>query len=273
MSNRLLWILVLIGMFWIWYLYYSMIIVPSQQSRAREALDAQVFLDQKKNETKLIKEEIKDIELTKEEKIQFIREKRNSYKTFRFSNTLKAYFMKNDDSLDLYLDDKKIWNFDLVYSQYLRVEQVLGTPMDLYIEVWKDKFYYNYSTKLISKIELNIDILYVKVWTNNRLIFVTDKGSFIYSIYDKTLNFFSYFNDMVYINEWYVWLVQKDETRVLKNLWFEANKYNYIVYYNSKTKEKKIIYKTKLIIEKIYVEEGRLYLITDQWEKHKLNNI
>ena len=273
MSNRLLWILVLIVIFWVWYLYYSMIIIPAQQSRAIEAIEAQVFLDKKKNEPKLVRDEIKDIELTKEEKIKFIREKKSSYKTFKFSNTLKAFFIKSDDSLDLYLGSEKIWNFDLVYTQYLRVEQILGTSMDLYIEVWEDKFYYNDSTKLIHKIELNINVVYVKIWTNNRLIFVTDKGSFIYSIFNKTLDFFSYFNDMLYINDWYVWLVNNDENRILNNLWFEANKSNYIIYYNSNTKEKKIIYKTKLIIEKIYIEEDSLYLITADWERYKLDNI
>ena len=273
MSNRILWILVMIWIFGAGYLYYTFIIIPAKNVRIQERLEEQILLEQKKQAPVLVKQEIVDVELTKAEKIQFIKDKKSSYKTFKFSNTLKAFFLENNNRLELYLNDDKIWNFDLVYTQYLNVELILWTSRDLYIEVWKYKFYYNDKTKLISEIELNIDVNYVKIWTNNRLIFVTDKGSFVYSIFDKKLEYFNYFNDFVYINDWYVWLVRKDEKRILNNLWFDIEDFNLIVYYNSSTKEKKIIYETRLDIIQIYTKNDKLYLITEDNKIHELENV
>jgi hypothetical protein len=268
MSNRFLWILIIIWFIWAGYLYYHLSYLPEKELKIKQELQDSLVIEQK--EPELIKQEIDIIELTNAQKIEEIKENNNNYRTFKFNNN-KAYFIENGNKLDLYLDSNKIWSFTLVYKQYLRVDLVAGTTKDLYIEVWADKFYYSNKTKAISKIDLNIDVEYVKVWTENRLILVTDKWSFIYSIYDNSLEYFSYFSDFIFHNNGYVWLVKKEDKRILNNLWFETNN-NLIVYYNPSTKEKKIVYETDLEINKIYkLGEDIIFSLNNNTE-YKLEN-
>jgi len=45
-----------------------------------------------------------------------------------------------------------------------------------------------------------------------------------------------------------------------------------VVYYNPNTKEKKIIYETTLDIKKIYIDNNKVFLMTDE-ELFELENI
>ena len=272
MSNRLLWILIIIWFIWAGYLYYHLIYTPEQKNQIKQELELKNKIIEEKKEPELIIQDKKEIKLTNLEKIEEIKEKNKSYETFKLFNGLNTYFIEDLNKIELHIEGKKIWTFDLVYKQYLRVDLVLWSERDLYIEVWTDKFYYNDKTKIISRIELNIPVVYTKLWINSKLIFVTKKGSFIYSIYNKTLEYFSYFNDFVYFNGWYIWLVREEDKRILKNLWFKSDN-NIIVFYNSDTKEKKIIYKTDINIENIYIYNNKLYFVTVDWKMFELENI
>jgi hypothetical protein len=174
--------------------------------------------------------------------------------------------------LDLYFNGSQIWKFDFVTPDLLRVDIIYWTINDLYIEVWDDKFYYNSVVNNIVKIDLNINILYVKKANNRTLIFVTDKWSFNYSIFDKYVEYFSYFNDYVIFNEWYIWIVKKDQKRILTNLWYETDN-DLIVYYNPNTKEKNIINNTKLDIIKIYMVGDKLFVETSDLVTYELQNL
>ena len=277
MSNRFLWILIIIGFIWVWYLYYNLSYLPEKKLRIEQNLQKSLVVEVKKPE--LIKQIIDKPDLTNTQKVEdinmtwsWVKENNQDYKTFNLVNNSKAHFIENNSKLDLYLNSNKIWSFTLVYSQYLRVDLISWSNLDLFIEVWADKYFYNNKAKTITQIDLNIHTQYVKTWSENNLIFVTDKWSFIYSIYDKSFEYFSYFSDFVYYNNWYIWLVRESDKRILSNLWFKT-KNNLIVYYNPNTKEKKIIYETDLNITKIYVQNNKLFFINDAWEMYELENI
>ncbi len=276
MINKIIWVLIIIWVIWTWYFFYNYkYLVKNEEEisskiKKQEELEKQKFEDKK--EIILTKQILNKDLLTNSEKIQKIKENNKNYKNFTFNNWLKVYFKEEDNKLDLYSDDKKIWTFDLVYPDYLKIYLIDWTLNDLYIEVANNKFYYNSVLWNIVQIDLNIDVIYSKKTQENNLIFVTSKWSFNYSITEKTLEYFSYFNDYVSFNDWYIWLVKKDEKRILNNLWFEAT-WNLIVYYNPNTKEKNIIYKTDLDINKIYTIENKLFLVKDDWEIYELENI
>lgn len=274
MSNRLLWILIILWFIWAWYIYYQSIYLPNKQLEIQEQL-VQQQLEQEQSQKKeivLTKQEIDKIELTPEQKIQEIKTNKENYKTFGLENWSKAYFRESGNKLDLYYDDAIIWNFDLVYPEYLRVETVFWTINDLYIEVGPDKFYYNSEIKSNTKIDLNIDVMYVKKTNTSNLILLTTKWSFYYNISDKTLNYFSFFNDYVIFRDLYIWMVKTDEKRILTNLWFETDK-NLIVYYNPDSKEKKILFETNLDISNMYLLNDKLFLKTIDGELYELENI
>lgn len=276
MSNRLLWIIILSCFIWAWFLYYNLKYLPEKQ----QEIKAQVIEEQKlkakqseiKKEIVLTKQVVDKVELTSEQKILQIKEDKQNYKTFNLKNWSKVYFKKIDNKLDLYSDNVKIWSFDLVYPEYLKVEAIEWSLNDLYIEVWSSKFYYNSKSWNTSEIDLKIDIIYVKKSSDNNLILVTKKWSFNYSINEKTLEYFSYFNDYVVLNDWYIWLVKKDEKRILNNLWFETDT-DLIIYYNPNTKEKRIINKPKVDVQKIYTFSSKLFLVDMEWEVYELENL
>mgnify|MGYP004002236299 CR=1 FL=1 len=68
-------------------------------------------------------------------------------------------------------------------------------------------------------------------------------------------------------------LVTLTENRILNNLWLEPNNKDLIVYYNPDTKEKKLVYETELALWKMYINKEKLYIVTDEWELYKLENI
>jgi len=275
MSNRILWILIILWFIWSGYLYYNFSYIPT-----KKAEEIRIELEkQKKEEAKVIKkiELVKQkkvtIVKTKQEKIKELREDIKHYKTFKLHNNKKAYFTENNWKLDLYYDNKKIWVFDLVYSKYLLVELILGDNNNLFIEIWNKKYYYNNKLNQISKIDLNIDVLYVKEWNTNDIIFVTKKWSFIYNIYNNTLNYFSFFNDFVYFKEWYIWIIKPNDSVRIKNLWLWNINKTLIYYYNPDLKEKKVLYSSELNIDKIYIKNNKLYIETINNDLYILENI
>lgn len=276
MLNKIFSFLIIIWVFVWWYFYYNYKYIPEQnmkiQAQVKEEEQKKIEIEQTKKALKLSKIDVKIIELTNEQKIQQIKDDKSNYKTFNLKNASKVYFREMDNKLDLYVDNVKIWNFNLVYPWLLRVNEVLWSLNDLYIEIGNNKFYYNSLSWLIIWIDLNIDIKYVKKWSINELIFVTSMWSFTYSILDKKLEYFTYFNDFVYYSDFYIWLVKKDDTRILKNLWFEADS-DLIVLYNPNTKEKKILYKLLEKIDYIYVQNEILYLYDIEWNIYELENI
>lgn len=275
MSNRFLWILIIFWFIWAWYLYYNLSYLP--QIKAEEL---RLIQEKEDNEKKvlvkkidLVKKEIIKNNISNADKIEEIKENNKNYKTFKLNNNLKAYFKEISGKLDLYYNDNKIWNFNLINKDNLRVELILWSTNYIYIEIWNDKYLFNSITNIVKKIELNIEVLYVKKGLSNKLIFVTPKWSFNYNIFENKLEFFNYFNDYVYYNEWYIWIVRFNDNRMLNNLWFESNNENLIVYYNSSTKEKKIIFRTILDYKKLYIENNNIYIETEDWELYELENI
>ncbi|MDP2091074.1 MAG: hypothetical protein Q8K30_05765 [Candidatus Gracilibacteria bacterium] len=276
MLNKIFSFLIIIGVFVGGYFYYNYKYIPEQnmkiQAQVKEEEQKKIEIEQTKKALKLSKIDVKIIELTNEQKIQQIKDDKSNYKTFNLKNASKVYFREMDNKLDLYVDNVKIGNFNLVYPGLLRVNEVLGSLNDLYIEIGNNKFYYNSLSGLIIGIDLNIDIKYVKKGSINELIFVTSMGSFTYSILDKKLEYFTYFNDFVYYSDFYIGLVKKDDTRILKNLGFEADS-DLIVLYNPNTKEKKILYKLLEKIDYIYVQNEILYLYDIEGNIYELENI
>ena len=267
MSNRVLWILIIIWFIWLIYIYIKF----DEKEKIR-------IETQKKNEQITLKKEIKLIKkegeksITNIEKIERLKQNKKNYKTFYLKNNKKAYFFKKNNKLDLFFNEKKIWNFDLVYTKYLRVELLKGSENDLYIEVWKNKFYFNYLNNYLNKINLNIDINYVKKSINNKLIFVSSKWSFIYSIFDNSLNYFNFFNDFIYFKEWYIWIIKIDQKRIIKNLWLDIGKTT-LLYYNPDTKEKTIKYKTDKNIKNIFIKNNKIFISDENDNLFEFENI
>jgi hypothetical protein len=56
-------------------------------------------------------------------------------------------------------------------------------------------------------------------------------------------------------------------------LGYEKETENLIIYYNPNTKEKRIVYKTDLLLKKIYFKQEKIYFEDSNNEEYELKNI
>ena len=276
MSNRILWILILLWFLWIGYLYYIFNYIPELKQREleKQKVEKELILkkEAEKKKIKLIKIENNVVVDTKEQKIKKLRENIKNYKTFRFDDNI-IYFKKSDiNSLNMYYNSVNIGKFKLVYKNYLFVNKVYWWNWDLFISVWKDKYIYNKNLKVFKKIDLNIKVLYVKKDWNN-YIFVTDKWSFIYNFLNNKLEYFSFFNDFIYFDNLYIWLISPTEKQLINNLWLKNINNDILYLYNPKTKEKKILFNFDFDISKIYKVNDKVYVESNDWNKYIILNL
>ena len=244
-------------------------------------------LQQIKNQVKKESEEKKEIEIslqrsdeevekkiTPVEKIQELKNKKTKYAYFKLKDIWSFYFEDEINNLWLYFEWEKIWTFNKVNVWKLWIINIIWNTNYIFILVGEEKFLYNLKTKIIKTILLKPKIEYLKKWINNlEFLFKTPVGIFIYTIINDKLEYFVFFEDFVYYNNGYLWIVKSNEDIKLKNLGFEEEKENLIIYYNPNTKQKSIIYKTELNFKKIYYKWDKIYFEDDEWDEYELTNL
>jgi len=273
MSNRLIWILIVFTFGVFWFVYWTYFYVPSKiQEKQREE---QLAFEQKKE---ISLEEIKDEEtpkeieeLTPQEKIEELKRINSFYKIIEIENNI-FYFLKKDNSLELKFWEKIVWNFDLVPENKLYISKIYSSGDDFYILNWNKKYIYNSVRDLLIELDLAIDVNYIKR-SEDLYIIKTEKGSFVYDKTSKNLEYFTFFEDFVYYNDFYIWIINKNDERRLKNLNIDSIIWNSIFKYNPKTKEKVSIYETNLNLEKIYNLWSDIYFIDSNNKTYKLENL
>jgi len=237
----------------------------------REKVSLEVILEK---EITLEKQELSEIvELTKIEKIEQIKKKRGSYAFFSFQDGREYSFLENNGVLDLYLGENKVGSFDIEKKKDILLQEVSWSSDYIYLQMGTNKSLYNIVNKSLYPISLKIPVVYVKEWWNNfEFLMVTDKGTFIYSIRDNSLNYFTFFQDFVYLEDSYIGIINSDEKKRLQNLWLEKETQNLVISYNPKTKERKILFRTFLDILKVVKEWENIILIDDDGGEYKLEN-
>lgn len=279
MTNRLLSILILIWIFSFSYLYYIFEYKPKSIQKQQEL---QKQIEQKNVEKKQasLKQIIKDDILlaNKEnisEKIEQLKKKNNSYTTFVLNENKDAYFIETqNDKLELFISWKKIWDFNKTSKKELDVKWIIWNNNYIFIKIWENKYLYDLFLNNLIKIDLKIDVEYIKSGLNNLdLLFKTKVWIFKYSIINNKFEYFNFFDDFVYYKEWYLWIIKKDDKTRFNNLSLNNDGNNLIIYYNPNTKEKNIIYKTKLDLLKIYKNNEKIYFLDSQNKEYELENL
>lgn len=271
MSNRLIWILIILSFIIWWFFYWSFVYIPNKAEKEKQM---QITLENERKEIKLTKLDDEIIEaktLTPEEKIEELKLTKSYYKIINLSND-NFYFSKKDNTLDLKINNKLVWNFDLVPENKLDIQKIYSSENDFYLVVWNKKYIYNSLTDIIFELDLNIDVDYIKR-SDDIFIINTDKWSFTYNKTNNKLEYFTFFEDFVYYNYSYIWVVKKDDEVRIKNLSLWNIDWNSIYFYNPKTKEKKSLYVSDLDLEKIYMEGSEVYFMDSSKWVYKLENL
>ena len=215
----------------------------------------------------------KKIKISPKEKIEALRKKNKNYLIIKLKDNREFYFVEKNWKLDLIYDKNKIWTFDKIEKSKLLIREVIWNRNFILINIANNKYLYDIVSGKMISINLKIPINYIKKWLNDtEFLLVTSKWTFIYSLLNESIEYFIFFKDYIYFLDYYIWVINFDEKTKLINLWLESEKENLIIRYNPNTKEKKVLYKTGLSIEKIIKNKDKVIITNEKGEEYELKN-
>ncbi len=270
-SNRWLWIIILL-IFITWWIYYYNFIYLKEKSEKDDSLSLSNSWNIEK-EIKLTKIESNNKSNDSsnvESKISKLKENLEYYKVIEVWKNI-FYFKKNNDKLDLFKGDLFVSKFENYSKNNLDILSIYSSDNFL-LKIWNNYYIYDLSKNNILKLDLFVDIEYVKQY-NNKYIINTNKWSYVYDIKTKILDYFTFFEDFVYYKNSYIWIISKEDNIRKNNLWLEWLNKNSIYLYNPKTKEKNILYQTSISLEKIYYSWDEIFFEDDNGKVYKLENL
>jgi hypothetical protein len=215
---------------------------------------------------KNIKEEVKK-ELPKQDKIQIIKLKAWSYAFFDLGEKWNYFFVEKWNSLLLnYLspawvlkEDLGLGTFKKVAKDVISLQAIVWDSDDIYIETWEEKYIFSVEFNLIKKVDLGVKISYVKPWDKDEFLLISDVGTYIFSFYQGTTEYFPLFFDFVAWEKKLIGYIKQDDSSRLKNFWLEDEKQNIIFEFDRTSLDKKILLKSTEDIVKIYAKKGKIY--------------
>lgn len=247
-------------------------ISPSSKQELIITLEKKVTLEKTQWEDIVSPEQSGDINA--QDKIAQIRLEKNYDTLFNLDSGNKIGIKDKQTRIELYYISENIERLIDTFdknSSVISVKEVEWLSY-IYIAINGKKYLYNTEFFQIEEIKLVPNIVYIKEGKNpTELLFITEKGAFVYDRSEKSFSYFYIFQDFVYHGNGYIWVIYKDETQKLSNYNLTEETQNLIIRYTPDTQEREILYRTDLKIDKIFKEEGEIFIISG-WEKFKLNN-
>ncbi len=218
----------------------------------------------------------KEVIIIKAKKLQEIK---NKYKFIEIPDFWMFYFdlVWNNLVLNQYNTntDKStpLYTFEKIDANNLDIKQIYNDINSIFIKYWEKKYIYNINSWTIKEISFPGDITYIKKYLSTYNI-ITKNWTFIYDVLTGKAEFFYPFKDFVYFkNDFYIWIINKDETEKIANYNLWTLNSNVIIKYNFKTKESNILKEINENISKIYFDDEKLYFDDENWNKYMLENI
>ncbi len=218
----------------------------------------------------------KNIILSKKEKLERLRNKKAYYTYFEINNFWEVYFKLENNKMNLYFRDelakeKRISSFNKkVEKSKIWVQKILWDDSKIFLNYGEKKFLYNAITADFTQISLKIPVKYIKTWIDRNLQFVTKKWTFIYK--NKKFEYFSMFEDFVYRDWNYIWVIKSDDLRRKKNLNFDWESGTLVVLQNPQTKEKRVLLKPQFEVGKILIKNDKVVLEDSEGKEFSLEN-
>ena len=286
LSNRVLWILILLSMIWGFYIFY------------------QVFFKIKLTELEInsnienFSGSLENIKFSKE----FYCEKKKciigeippfDYK-LKIEKENYKYFIKNIDlneekDIKIFLEKKVI--FEKVKEKKVSKLQQIKNSLKQKVEFWENKEKYNkiYNDKNLVYFKKNNKLFFYNLrnnWSfsisfipkinniknlwNNFYVINTKIWSFNFYKLNKKIEYFSLFWDYIIYDSNYIWIINSDDKIRLRN--FDLDIWNYVISYNTRTKEKYILKKLDSKIKKIYLEDKKIFIEDSTNNKFEIKN-
>ncbi len=221
-------------------------------------------------------------ELTPQQKIEQIRAQKTYTRLIDIWDEKNIWVKQGSSNIMLYFIDGNNEKLIDSFSPLVKTIRAESVPQTEYIALFIEdkKYLWNQNTHTLSEFELVPKIQYMKQWHSpSELVFITDKGAFVYDTISWAFEYFYFFKDFVYIDGGYIGVIYNDETQKKENYGFEDEKENLIIRYIPETQQREIIYRTKLDVDRIYrvlcetetCEEGGIFF-ESQGERYRLEN-
>lgn len=331
LSNRSLWILIILWFIWVWYIYYQYFFVKNLVSLNIDSninwYNVELYnLKTQKNincpdkicsineispfeyDIKITKKDyeiyIQKIDLSKSKTIKINLEKTliftkietlnltqtwsedkktmediisektsKKQRTFSLDKKWKFIFIQNNEKIDLKYEDKIIWSFDKLNLDILDIQNIYWSKDDIFIKSKDLSYIFNLKTWGTYSIELKSDISYIKDFIRTKSFqIVTKDWTFLYDINTRETRYFSKYNDFVSIDNYNIFILNTTDESRRKNFSFEKETWNLIVLFNNETKTKRILKSLNETISKIYLENEKVYIEDEKWDKYLLDN-
>ena len=287
LSNRTLWILILIWVIWAIYIFYMLffnIKLTSLEINSNTwsynvelkniKFEKDFFCDQndctiydlppfeydiivKKDDFKIYESKIN---LSNINKIDILLEK-----DIKIEKIKKIWISRTD-----LINKIKSKNIVEINSDNLEYFKIYNSE---YSYITKDKKLYFYDeelSKLLFSIDFVPEVLYIKQLTNNFYLIVTEIWTFNFNVNSKDLEYISLFSDFIIKDNNYIWIINSNDESKKINFWYKNNSWNLIVSYDINTKNKFIIDSISNKIRKIYIENNKIYIETENNEVFEL---
>ena len=236
MSNRLMWLLIILVFILLWLGYYFWVEKPYQEKQ-------EIIEKELKNSNK--KEIYKKITLTK------IEEKES--KSLLALNKEEKLKLQNSEILKI---KQNIWNILKINNiDEIKIQKISWDENLFIVNYDKKNYIFDKKRLNLKNLNLNIPIIYAKK-INYKIYLITTKWTFILN--NNNLEYFSMFSDFVFQKWNYIWIIKNNDFYIKNNFNLEKNEWNLIFLYNPKKSIKKVLYRPNFEIKKILLQNNKV---------------
>lgn len=214
------------------------------------------------------------IEETPKEKIKRLREEKLYFARFVLEDDTMITFSEGKNQLLMqhrsssFVHDISDFPFvpaDSIFAEYI------GDTKDIFMQLWNKYYIFETASGKLHTLPFEIKLLYIKAGkTSSQYIIVTEKGSFLYNINSEESEFQYLFKDFVYHDNALIWIIYEDEEQKKSNFNL-TGKWNLIIRYTSEDKQRKILLKSSLDIDRIEWK-GEKIIFSAKWKEYELTN-
>lgn len=209
--------------------------------------------------------------ISAQDKIAQIKKDKEFLIRFPLESWKEVAVKETSSAFDIFFQDKRLTSTAKTQNPVLQALEIEDTNY-VYLHIAWFQWIFDTTSQRLTPVEFVPSIKYIKKGSSTQeLIFVTDKWAFTYNINTEVFTYFYLFLDYIPLTERYIGVIYKNEDQKKKNYNLQNETENLIILYDPATKERKILYKTKLDIKSIKKQSEEIYFETSEG-KYKLEN-
>jgi hypothetical protein len=165
---------------------------------------------------------------------------------------------------------REIQSFPKVPADSIDASVIWATE-NVFLSLWDTSYIFETKQARITQLPFETKVSYMKADKNSwSYLVVTENGTFHYNPVNNSTNFEYLFRDFIYSEDIMIGVIYKNEIQKKSNFWLEQ-KWNLILSYNPKTKERKVLLETNLEISQIQTIDDKIIFTAGNKDFELLN--